>query len=298
MKKMHAAMSLCLCAGMLMFSASAALADDMAPVAENMEIRTYRETAVSGTLSAADPDGGELTYEISTPPIKGEIALEPDGSFVYTPGDGKRGKDYFGYKATDSSGNTSHEATVIISIDKPKSEVTYSDMSGSGAEYAAVRLAEEGIFIGECLGGKYVFSPDEPVTRGEFLAMCMKLADVDLLSGVSRTGFADDEDIDAWMRPYVSTALMCGAISGVSTSEGAVFDPARGITGAEATVMLNNVLGLGDVGYIETDGEVPTWASQAVMNLEANGIIVSGEAELPVLTRAEAALMLCRALEM
>ena len=298
MKKMHAAMSLCLCAGMLMFSASAALADDMAPVAENMEIRTYRETAVSGTLSAADPDGGELTYEISTPPIKGEIALEPDGSFVYTPGDGKRGKDYFGYKATDSSGNTSHEATVIISIDKPKSEVTYSDMSGSGAEYAAVRLAEEGIFIGECLGGKYVFSPDEPVTRGEFLAMCMKLADVDLLSGVSRTGFADDDDIDAWMRPYVSTALMCGAISGVSTSEGAVFDPARGITGAEATVMLNNVLGLGDVGYIETDGEVPTWASQAVMNLEANGIIVSGEAELPVLTRAEAALMLCRALEM
>ena len=298
MKKMHAALSLCLCAGMLMFSASAALADDMAPVAENMEIRTYRETAVSGTLSAADPDGGELTYEISTPPIKGEIALEPDGSFVYTPGDGKRGKDYFGYKATDSSGNTSHEATVIISIDKPKSEVTYSDMSGSGAEYAAVRLAEEGIFIGECLGGKYVFSPDEPVTRGEFLAMCMKLADVDLLSGVSRTGFADDEDIDAWMRPYVSTALMCGAISGVSTSEGAVFDPARGITGAEATVMLNNVLGLGDVGYIETDGEVPTWASQAVMNLEANGIIVSGEAELPVLTRAEAVLMLCRALEM
>lgn len=298
MKKMHAALSLCLCAGMLMFSASAALADDMAPVAENMEIRTYRETAVSGTLSAADPDGGELTYEISTPPIKGEIALEPDGSFVYTPGDGKRGKDYFGYKATDSSGNTSHEATVIISIDKPKSEVTYSDMSGSGAEYAAVRLAEEGIFIGECLGGKYVFSPDEPVTRGEFLAMCMKLADVDLLSGVSRTGFADDEDIDAWMRPYVSTALMCGAISGVSTSEGAVFDPARGITGAEATVMLNNVLGLGDVGYIETDGEVPTWASQAVMNLEANGIIVSGEAELPMLTRAEAALMLCRALEM
>ena len=298
MKKMHAALSLCLCAGMLMFSASAALADDMAPVAENMEIRTYRETAVSGTLSAADPDGGELTYEISTPPIKGEIALEPDGSFVYTPGDGKRGKDYFGYKATDSSGNTSHEATVIISIDKPKSEVTYSDMSGSGAEYAAVRLAEEGIFIGECLGGEYVFSPDEPVTRGEFLAMCMKLADVDLLSGVSRTGFADDDDIDSWMRPYVSTALMCGAISGVSTSEGAVFDPARGITGAEATVMLNNVLGLGDVGYIETDGEVPTWASQAVMNLEANGIIVSGEAELPVLTRAEAALMLCRALEM
>ena len=34
------------------------------------------------------------------------------------------------------------------------------------------------------------------------------------------------------------------------------------------------------------------------MNLEANGIIVSGEAELPVLSRAEAALMLCRALEM
>ena len=298
MKKLHTALSLSLASALMLFTAAAASADNMAPVAENMEIRTYRETSVSGSLSAVDPDGEELTFEISTPPIKGELELEPDGSFVYTPGEGKRGKDYFGYKATDASGNVSHEATVIISIDKPKSDVCYSDMDGNGAAYAAARLAEEGIFIGECLGGDYVFSPDEEVTRGEFLAMCMKLAEVDLLSGVQRTGFADDAEIDAWMRPYVSTALMCGAISGISTADGAVFEPSRGISGAEATVMLSNILGVGDVGYLSCSDTVPEWAAQSVMNLEANGVIVSGEAELPVLTRAEAALMLCRALEL
>ena len=40
----------------------------------------------------------------------------------------------------------------------------------------AVRLAEEAIFRGEYLAGEYVFDPDTPVTREEFLAMCMKVA--------------------------------------------------------------------------------------------------------------------------
>mgnify|MGYP000232228534 CR=1 FL=1 len=296
MKKMHAALSLCLCAGMLMFSASAALADDMAPVAENMEIRTYRETAVSGTLSAADPDGGELTYEISTPPIKGEIALEPDGSFVYTPGDGKRGKDYFGYKAMDASGNSSQEATVIIRIEKQKTSTTYSDLTGDPSGYAATVLAEEGIFVGQQLGGSYVFEPDREVTRGEFLAMCMELGGDKLLTAVAATGFADDAAIPVWQKRYVATALMDGVISGTESDGSTVFNAEDSITVQEAAVMLNNVLGATDVPTAAFDSAVPAWASQATANLTACGVLTMSARYTDTLTRADAAEMLCAAM--
>ena len=62
-----------------------------APVAANLEmVTTYRGVSVGGQLAAYDPDGGELTFEITTPPVKGTIELSDGGSFIY---DSRRGKE-------------------------------------------------------------------------------------------------------------------------------------------------------------------------------------------------------------
>ena len=95
-------------------------ADTSAPLAENLELTTYKNVTVGGKLSAYDPDGGTLKYMVSTPPVKGVLELEEDGSFVYTPDEGKKGRDYFGYKVSDEEGNLSQEATVIIRIEKQR----------------------------------------------------------------------------------------------------------------------------------------------------------------------------------
>ena len=108
-----------------------ALAAGSAPVAENLELRTFKNVSVNGQLSAFDPENDVV---ICTQPVKGRIELATDGSFVYTPAMDKKGKDYFGYKAIDAEGNSSQEATVIIRIDKQKKGVSYSDMKGSGGE--------------------------------------------------------------------------------------------------------------------------------------------------------------------
>ena len=92
-------------------------AEGSAPAAENLELRTYRNVSVGGRLKAFDPDGDVVSYSITTDPVK----LEENGCFVYTPRENKRGRDYFGYKAVDSEGNLSQEATVIIRIEKQKS---------------------------------------------------------------------------------------------------------------------------------------------------------------------------------
>ena len=108
------------CALTLAASVSPALAgtkqSDLAhaPVPENLQIETYRNTSVGGTLKAADPEGEAVTFSITTEPMKGTVELRDDGTFVYTPNENKKGKDYFGYKAADTEGNVSQEATVII----------------------------------------------------------------------------------------------------------------------------------------------------------------------------------------
>ena len=266
-----------------------------APVAENLELTTFRNTSIGGTLSANAPDGSPLTFRITTEPIKGTVTLTDSGTFVYTPADGKRGRDYFGFRAADSSGNESQEATVLISIKKQKPDVTYSDMAGDGAGYAATLLAEEGIFTGEKLGDQWVFAPGRGVTRGEFLSMCMELCGTKLLNGVASTGFTDDLDIPLWQKPYVATALMDGVISGYSAEGGAAFEPNEPISRAEAAVMLDSALDLSDAESAMAEG-APEWAAQAVANTSACGIPV-GALYSAELTRADAAEMLAAAIQ-
>ncbi len=265
-----------------------------APVAENMELETYRGVSVGGQLSAYDADGDALSFEITTEPMKGSVELASDGHFVYTPRENKRGRDYFGFRATDAAGSVSQEGTVIIRLVKQKSKITYSDMTGSAAEYAAIVLTENGVFTGEYVGSDYVFDPDDTVTRGQFLSMCMTAADCGLLLGVSSTGFEDDGDIDGWLKPYVATALLDGYIQGTATETGALFRPADEITLREACVMLNSILNVTDVVSVASYIDWPeAEGAQAVANLAACRVIPDDWDDLDaVLTRAEAAQIL------
>jgi hypothetical protein len=73
---------------------------------------------------------------------------------------------------------------VTVSIQKQKTDVMYSDMQDDPNHYAALVLAERGVFTGRQIAGCYFFCPDETVTRSEFLAMCMGITGDPLLTGV------------------------------------------------------------------------------------------------------------------
>ena len=277
---------------------TAAFAANGAPVAENLELTTYREVSVGGQLAAVDPEGDSFTFELTTKPAKGSVELTEDGRFVYTPDANRKGRDYFGYRAVDETGARSQEATVIINIEKQKTRTTYADMAGHPAAYAATRLAECGVFTAESVGGVSVFSPERQVTRAEFLSMCLALTDSELLQGVAATGFADDAEIDAWAKPVVATALMEGVVSGYSVPGGAVFAPDDAITTQEAAVMLDNALDTTSAAASTAISEAArAWAAEACANLSACGVLTDGEAFQTPLTRADAAEMLIRALD-
>lgn len=297
-------LSLCLAGALAVPAAALALgtanAENSAPIAENITLTTYKNVAVNGQCAAVDPEGDLVTFQLMEKPARGQVMLGEDGAFCYTPYENKKGKDTFTYVAVDANGNISPEATVKITIEKQATKVSYSDMAGDPAHYAALRLAERGVFTGSSIGGTYCFSPEQTVSREEFLAMAMTAAGLDALENVTVTGFYDDSMISAWAKGYVSAGLMNGAVRGASNGEGqAVFNPDAEITAAEAAVIIDRLLAIGDVATADTFSQelVPVWAYQAVVNMDAVRVVSLTDELGASLTRGEAAEMLSAMLD-
>lgn len=265
-----------------------------APIAEHLSLSTYKGIAITSRFAAADPEGDPITFRIVDSPARGRLTLDEQdpAAFWYTPYEGKKGKDSFTYVAIDDKGNISEPATVKIVIEKQHSKVTYSDMTGEAAAYAAQRLAEEGFYVGRQVGDHYCFDPGETFTREEFLALAMTVADLEPLDDVSVTGFFDDESISAWAKGYVSAALIDGAVQGSRSDSGqAIFRGSAEISCAEATVVIDRLLSVGDVDLAPTMA-VPAWAAQSAANMETVSVIPSDASLYGSLTRSDAALML------
>lgn len=275
------------------------------PVARNMELTTYKNVAITGYFDAVDGEGDSLTFQLTSTPARGAVTLAEDGSsqFVYTPYENKTGRDSFTYVAIDPAGNTSPEAKVSLRIDKPDTKVTYSDLVGHPVQKAAIRLAEEGVYVGRYVNGRYFFDPDQPVTRAQFLTMAMSVAGLEDLEGVTLTGFSDDDAIPTWAKGAVSAALKAGVVQGSRDESGApVFRADSSISRAEAAVMLDNLLDITDVPVAVFSSGGGHWAAQSAANLSASGIIRAEDAgSVPLsgtLTMADAAEMLDGALDM
>ena len=270
-----------------------------APIARDLELETYQNVAITGRFDGVDPEGDLLSYHVVKKPARGAVTVGEDGSFVYEPYEDKKGKDSFTYVAVDPAGNSSDPATVKVRIEKPDTQVTYADLAGHPAHRAALRLAEEDLLVGEKLGEQWFFRPEQTVARGEFLTLVMHAAGLEKLEGVERTGFADDAAVETWAKPYVSSALRSGLVSGSLDETGrAVFRSGDPITGAEAAVMLDRALQVTDVDAQTFAPAAPAWAAQSAANLSTCGMLDAGADLSAPLTRGEAAQLLCSALEL
>ena len=271
--------------------------EDQPPTAEDGSLETYKNIAGSGTLSAADPEGKPLIYNLVKEPKRGSVELHEDGTFTYTPDKNKVGKDSFTYTVTDSGGNTSEEAKISIEILKPTDKATYADMGSDSDAFYAMWLKEAGLFTGATVGGNLCFEPEKTVSRGEFLVMVMKLVDAQADETGLTSGFSDEAATPVWLQPYIVSALGSGMISGVSSEDGVVFRPEAALSRAEAAVMLQNVLQLpaptAKTVFSETDAAaVPAWAADATAALSAAGISLGDTAQADAITRREVAKLL------
>ncbi len=292
-----------LAAPAMALTTSTADVENAAPIAEDLTLKTYKDVAIASRFAAVDPEGDLITFQVVDSPARGQVAMDETdpAAFTYTPYEGKKGKDTFTYVAIDAKGNTSKPATVKITIQKQTTAVAYSDMDGDPSLYAALHLAEEGVYTGRKVGSLYCFDPADTFSREEFLALAMTAAGREALADVSLTGFYDDGDISAWAKGYVSAALVVGTVEGSQNEAGqTVFDPGSPITQAEAAVIIDRLLATGDVAGTASAfsaGTAPAWAYQSVVNMEALSVLSSSADLYQPLTHGEAAEMLSAMLE-
>lgn len=271
------------------------------PQVQDIAFETCVGASTESALCAQDADGDVVLFQLTERPRLGTAEIEDD-RIIYTPG-ARTGKDEFSYTAVDAEGNAAAPAKITVRIGKNRAGLTYSDMEGDPAHYAALCLAARGIMQGERIGDCAFFRPSQTVTRSEFIAMAASAAKL-RIKPTDRTDFADDSGLSAWARPYISAAAADGLVCGYETA--GALNEIRGqnpITLAETSVVMANLLsdaaGVSEVMAAEHD-EAADWAQRAVSAMARAEILdestASGSASAP-LTRRDACVMLCRAIE-
>ena len=152
------------------------------------------------------------------------------------------------------------------------------------------------------IGDQYYFEPDKHRLPQRVSGHGTGDRRADEPTAVTMTGFCDDAAIPTWAKAYAAAGVADGIVQGVSTAEGVAFQGEEPITFNEAATVLNRVLAVEDVdlaGWYADREAVPSWAAQAVGNMEAVSVLSAGSfgsaAMGETVTRADAAQMLSAA---
>ncbi len=286
----------------LKYTDSVNLAPTAAVSTDSIAVWTQADISTFGTLTASDPEGDRLTFEIVDYPEHGivEILNKNSGDYKYTPYDGVVGSDSFSYAVFDEWGNYSETQTVTVDIDETAAELVFADLEGHWAHNAALVMVASDAMSVRSVNGEMYFEPEEKISREDFLVTVMKVLGAGDIAPAA-TVFADDGEISEGASGYVARAYSLGVIKGSEEDGLLYFKPKDSITRAEAAVILNAIIGAeeSDVIPVFADaGNVPAWAKSSVYALTAAGVFSgtgnSNFSANDAVSRAEVAQMLLK----
>ncbi|WP_306224535.1 Ig-like domain-containing protein [Bosea beijingensis] len=152
-------------------------ADD-APIANPTPLVVTEDTPASGAINAYDPDGGPLTYALTTPPANGTVVINADGTYTYTPNPNFNGADSFAITVTDASGATlvvpisfsvapvddppvANPSPLAVTEDTPATgSLNASDPDGDPLTYAVTTPPANGTLVVNA-DGSYTYTPNQ-----------------------------------------------------------------------------------------------------------------------------------------
>ena len=265
-----------------------------------ISVWTQQNIMCAGTLSGSDPENDPIIFEVLTYPEKGILTLDrQSGAYQYSPYENVKGVDEFEYRVRDSHGNYSESAKISIEIDSMAGNIIFTDMMDHAAHNAAILAVAETQMSYTESDGKYYFSPNESVSREEFLIAAMDLLGAKDVPEIKSSGFTDDNDISTSAKGYVASAYFLGIISGDIDGGKIYFRPKDAITKAEAAVIVNNILGFEPTVSTSTFSDadtIPVWAESSLCALHELGILKAEETGAiganDTLTRAQVAQIL------
>ncbi|MBQ9150683.1 MAG: S-layer homology domain-containing protein [Clostridia bacterium] len=274
----------------------------------SLNIETYKGLPTAGTVSAYDPEGDEITYEIVRYAAHGRVSLtdKHTGAYIYTPDANFVGQDSFDYVVYDRYGNYSTSATVSITVTARPASVAYADIDGEGDAAAILSVSAMGLMNGTQVGSATYFKPADAISRVEFLVTAMQAAGItaETVASAGEPAFADTADIPAAMRPFVAYAVQKNYVSGKTVDGQLCFKPEETISRAEAAVILSNIIGYAveDTVTAFADADtMPDWSGEALTSLRALGIFSTPDGNAhagATMTRATTAVWLDKTVQL
>lgn len=268
----------------------------------SLSLMTQAEIPLFGKLSAIDPEGDDIEFIVVGYPKNGSVVFtdKTAGKYKYTPSPEFKGYDKFSYVARDEYGNYSGVMTVGIRVIERMSNEVFRDMENRPEYNAAVAISAMGIMSSKAVGDDLYFTPDENITKAEFVAMAMKAYGIKGDAPGAFSFFDDNADIPVSLTPYVAKAQRMGIVDGDLTDGGLVFSPNRTITKYEAAMIMSRIIGANDndeeTNYLD-EPSVPIFARSSVGAMVTLGIFdADGENTdyTAGVTKAEAAEYLYR----
>ncbi|MCB2080229.1 MAG: tandem-95 repeat protein [Novosphingobium sp.] len=110
--------------------------------ADSADISLEENTVFSGSVSAADVDGDDLTYSLGDAASNGDAVVNEDGTYTYTPDTDFSGTDSYTVLVSDGNGGTD-ELTVNVTVD-PAVELVSIDVVGPNSTTPATVSGDAG----------------------------------------------------------------------------------------------------------------------------------------------------------
>lgn len=202
-------------------------------------------------------------------------------------------------KAPESASKTEDADKPGTGTADNEKELSFSDLEDYGwAEAEIYELARRGVVSGDGSGG---FKPGESIKREEFVKILAGAFGVEA-DGDGAAAFEDVGEND-WYYEAVTACAANHIVNGISASEFGVGLP---ITRQEAAALLARILDIENAqnggAQFADDGDIADYAKNSVYNLKDRGVINGYDDNTfkpdYLLTRAEAAKMICKAMQL
>ena len=154
-------------------------------------------------------------------------------------------------------------------------ETAFSDTDSNWAKNIISYMNENGVINGYNEDGKWLFKPQNNVTRAEFAVMLANLLELDESDVI--LPFADNKSIPFWAENKIKSVYENGIMAGRATDKGSVvFDATAPITRNEVACAIARILPEGisksSLDFKDAD-QIPDWAKESMQKLVSNGII-------------------------
>uniref|UniRef100_UPI00101AD53B Ig-like domain-containing protein n=1 Tax=Roseovarius nitratireducens TaxID=2044597 RepID=UPI00101AD53B len=198
-----------------------------APVAEDLLVSGDNDGPITGTVLGFDPDAGESPqFSLGgLGPNDGQVTVNSDGSFSYTPDEGFAGFDSF--EVTASDGSLSDSATVTVAVNDPGPQeaqdrglgITIDIESVEGRPAGSVNVTRSTV---EATPINLVFAMDGSGSFADEFA--------DQITAVKDALAALAVDFDNPNAPQVDVQIVVFANGATSYGKNGVDNPANGFT--------------------------------------------------------------------